>query len=136
MLREAVRCGVLLDASGVSLLPALRIPAHASNTVDLAVHAQLRRLARILNEQSTDAKLELAYLDRVNACCSMITQQALARYVEALASLDARTPIELCPDATRPIKESMTLCWWPLELLPLQNRDYTAKGTRTKDKLR
>lgn len=156
MLREAVRCGILLDASGFALLPALRPPnrgdpsndpcAWAQNlsdnlppieghpAIDVAILAELDNLAKILTAQVTDARLEMSHYNEIRACSSLVTQDALRQILGVLTDFDARAPIAMNTDALQPVNESLSVWYLPLEMLPLQTRVYSASGEKKRDK--
>ena len=137
MLREAVQSGLLLDPSGFSLQPALRLPAHANHAdhdIDKETLAQLDTLAKMLMAQSKDAKLDLTNWHQLKAISSLITQEALFAIIKAVCKLDTDVSDALSPDAMRPLKESLTWAWWPVEFLLLSTRHYTDVGAHKNDR--
>jgi hypothetical protein len=157
MLREAVRCGVLLDASGFAVLPALRPPTRGDPSNDPCAWAQnlsdilppieghpamdprilqeLDNLAKILNAQAVDARLEVTHYNEIRACSTLITQDALRQILEVLTAFDARGPITTNMDALRSVNESLSVWYLPLEIMPLQTRIYSATGQKKRDKV-
>lgn len=134
MLREAVRCGMTLDASGVALQTALQLPHANHNTLpDAALHT-LQDLRTRLITQSDDACKVVDQWEDVAALSNKLTQADLSVIVETCARADSYPQGDtLSDDAKRPFKESLRGFWWILEILWLQTRDYTSQGVKEQD---
>ena len=134
MLREAVRCGMTLDASGVALQTALQLPHANHNTLpDAALHT-LQDLRTRLITQSDDACKVVDQWEDVAALSNRLTQTDLSDIVETCARADSYPEGNtLSDDAKRPFKESLRGLWWILEILWLQTRDYTPQGVKEQD---
>lgn len=137
MLREAARCGLNLDASGVALQAALQLPHGDHTLLSDNVLNTLSELRTRLDDQCGDASRVVDQWEETNALEDKLSQDDLANVVELCAKADSY-PVggDLSADAKRPLKQSLRGAWWILEVLPLQTRNYTPQGAKQQDILR
>ena len=131
MLREAVRCGLTLDASGVALQNALQVPhTDHSELSDAALHDLENLRTQLVNQTDSASKVVDEWED-IHKLEAKLTPTILSDVVELCARYDSYPERGiLSEDAKRPIKESLTAKWQALEYLPLQTRDYTPEGDK------
>ena len=128
LLREAVRCGLILGPQGVCLQPALPPPETIPLPADLT--STLDRLHKLkgylrLRERSIapGAQPDLA----IDGLLRDITQPDLGALVEYMARLDASASPgvvdadgELLPDMAQAVHESLSLAWKILSFVPMK----------------
>jgi hypothetical protein len=126
MLREAVQCGIRLEASQVVCQPALS-DVHTVKTSGLIPE----RLRKLLDEMSSATMIDQDKEDAVRAIIEEdLSAPVLRRIIELAAAHDTALDgddgpdTQVCKDLKKLPKESLTGPWWLLEYLPLQSRVY------------
>lgn len=128
MLREAVRCGLLLGAQGVCLQPALKPPTSLPNPIEIS--STLDRLHKLegylrLKERSIkrNSQPDLA----IDGLLREIKQEDLAALVEYMVGLDSSGAPHamanegaLFEDTAHMMHESLTLGWKVLSFVPMK----------------
>ncbi|ORY24890.1 hypothetical protein BCR39DRAFT_545737 [Naematelia encephala] len=130
MLREAAYCGVRLDACGIALEPSLykSPPVIKGEMIPKRLLEILKQeLEGSLIEQDDEEEVRRLIEEELGPDKVLRLVEEAARYDTAIDDPDNGGPMS--SDIERPIVESLTLRWWPLELLILQTRDYA--GSRT-----
>ncbi|BEI83354.1 hypothetical protein CcaverHIS002_0312220 [Cutaneotrichosporon cavernicola] len=132
IVREAVDCGLLLSATGMSYLAAMAIPEWARKGYPNENHCGpsaatidfLSCLAAIVDETLTSPCTEQEALNDMDKLCQQIKQEELRKLVDLVAWRDVG-PDLLSLDATRPCKESLRgFVYRSLEVCPLKTRWY------------
>ncbi len=131
MLREAVDCGLLLNAAGVQHLGALAMPTCPPEW-HREVHRQpgdhvlcsLQRLEAFVHAQLHMPQNESECQQQFRKLRSMIPQSALHDLVRLVAQRDVCGG-DPSPDATCTPKKSLRHVWWLCEYAPLQTRRYS-----------
>ena len=154
MLREAVQCGVKLDAKGVALQPAIRdallvrerrmIPDELVEMLDEQLRGEVycadaeSRLKALVNRFLPD--LRLLQIVELAAASDTAIRTAVpgARHDVGSAAggeIGGKMGLEvpIGPDGLNDIKESLTLAWMPLEAMVMQTRDHSAAESGEKD---
>lgn len=146
-MRDAVRCNLLLDASGVALMTALSLDTEldrrgndtpvatlkAKTGIKDSTIAALKDLTHTLEEHADTTcapTLELDHTNHLNQLLGQLKQPQMAQIVELAAAFDSAPLVGngANEDVMSNLHESLTSQWQILEHIPFITRGTTTKG--------